>query len=96
MLERTTVLQYADNIILFLRRLENLEVRFHRCLVIYFLISGLWISIHKSSLIGVGMDSGEVQCIASSRGCQIGCLPMRYLRLQYEVDTEKSSLGIGC
>lgn len=82
MAKRTTVLQYADDTILFLGRSNDLKVRLHKCLLIFSLILGLHINLRKSSLIGVGLDQVEVQHIASSLGCQIETLPMKYLGLQ--------------
>lgn len=48
------------------------------------MLSGLRINMHKSLLIGVGMDPGEVQHIGSALRCQTASLLMRYLTLQLE------------
>lgn len=68
-MERTSVLQYADDTILFLWRLVDLEVRLQRCLCIFSIISGPQINLHKSYLVGVGIDQGEVHRLASGLGC---------------------------
>lgn len=53
-----------------------------RLLIIFSIVFGLCINLQKISLIGVGMTSEKVHHIASSLGCQVGTLPMRYLGLQ--------------
>lgn len=45
-------------------------------------ISDLRINIHKSALIGVGLDLEEVHSIASFLGCHIGSLLRKYMGLQ--------------
>lgn len=56
--ERTTIFQYVDDAILFLRHSEDLDVKLHHCLVIFSMMSGLFINLHKSCLVGVRVDSG--------------------------------------
>lgn len=80
--ENTTVLQYADDTILFLHYSVDLEVRLHKCLLIFSLILGLKINLSKSSLYEVGLDEKLVQSIVLSVSCRIGSLPTRYLGLQ--------------
>lgn len=58
--ERTTVFQYADDMIPFLGNSADLEVRLRCCLFIFSILSGFPINLQKSCLIGVGSDSGEV------------------------------------
>lgn len=82
MLERATVFQYAGDTILFLDCSKNMEVRFCICLLIFSIISGLCVNLHKSSLIRVGIDLVEVNNIVLVLGCQVGSLPMKYLGLQ--------------
>lgn len=48
-------------------------------------MSCLRINMHKSSLVGVGMDSEEVHHIFFILGCQTVSFPMRYLGLQLGV-----------
>lgn len=78
-MERPIVFQYADDIILFLKRSDNLDVRLPRCLLIFSIISGLHVNLQKSSLVGVGMEAEEVQFLAFLFGCQISILLIRYL-----------------
>lgn len=81
--ERTSVLQYVDDTILFLGRSVDLDARLRRCLRIFSLISGLRINLHKSVVVVVGMDHEEVHRLVSSLGYQVGALPMKYLGLHF-------------
>lgn len=78
-LERTTIFQYVDETILFIRLSQDLDVRLRKCMLIFCIILGLHVNLHKSSLVKVGMEFEEVLFLASSMGFQIGSLPMNYL-----------------
>lgn len=75
MIESVIVLHYADDTILFLRRLNNLEMRLRRCFLIFSLISGLRINLHKSNLFGVSMEPEVVQELAFSLDVKLGPYP---------------------
>lgn len=77
-----TILEYADDTILFLRRSNDLKVRPWRYLRIFTIILGIRINLHRSQLVGVGTDQEEAHRLASLLGCQVGTLPMKYLGLQ--------------
>lgn len=72
----------GDDTILFFGCTENLEVRLCRYLLIFSILSGLRVNLHKSYLIGARIDMAEIQDIASELGCEVGYLPMRCLGLQ--------------
>lgn len=76
--ESTTVLQYVNDTIMFLRQSKEQSVKLHRYLLIFSLISGLKINLNKSYICIVGMDEEVVQEIASTLGCLIGSLPMKH------------------
>lgn len=59
-LESITVLQYADDTMLFLCRADDLEVILQHCLFIFSFITGLRINLHKSRLVGVGIEVDDV------------------------------------
>lgn len=81
-LKTITIVQYTNDTMLFLSRIEELEVKLHRCILIFSIILRLRINLYKSCLIGMGMEADEVHAIVSLFSCQIGSLSMRYFGLQ--------------
>lgn len=69
MQKRTTTVEYADDTIMFLGCSEDMDVILHRCLLIFFIISGLCVNLYKSSLVEVGIDHAKVNRIPLAIGC---------------------------
>lgn len=81
--QRTLVLQYADDVILFLRWSDDMNVWLRRCLHIFSITSGIRTNLHKGVMVVVGMDQEEIHQLTSSLGWQFGSLPMKYLGLHH-------------
>lgn len=58
---------------------NDLDVRLRRYLCIFSIVSGLQINLHKSFVVCVRIDQGEVHHSVSSLGFLIGSLPIKYL-----------------
>ncbi|XP_071695547.1 uncharacterized protein [Rutidosis leptorrhynchoides] len=74
-------LQYADDTIFLgewsrenARSLQNLLKCFEWA-------SGLKVNFHKSYMYGIGVEQNDLATLANSFGCQMGCLPFKYLGL---------------
>lgn len=67
----------------FLGKSNDVAIKLHICLHIFFFISGLRVDVDKSYVVGVGMDSDKIQHIAMDLECQIGSFPMKYLSLPF-------------
>ncbi|XP_050211872.1 uncharacterized protein LOC126662028 [Mercurialis annua] len=80
-----SVLQFADDTVLFLpydlQQLRNLT-RILRC---FELISGLKINFHKSSLLGINVSESELSLASRVVGCRVEKFPIRYLGLPLAV-----------
>lgn len=74
-----TVLQFIDDTILFLHRINDVASRVHRCLEIFSMVSGLSINLHKSTIIGIEKDSIDTLDVVIELHCRFGSLPLKYL-----------------
>lgn len=84
---RTTVLKYADDMILFLSHTDGLEVRLCRWLSIFYMFFGLCINHHKSYLYRVNLDLGMFSTSPPNWGAKC-------LALQLGVDFRIFRVGI--
>ncbi|KAJ0435664.1 putative RNA-directed DNA polymerase [Helianthus annuus] len=73
---------YADDVIFVGRWSEHSVQNLRRILRCFFLASGLRVSLAKSSVFGVNVGNGNVQNMANTLGCRVGCLPFKHLGLQ--------------
>ncbi|GKC96748.1 RNA-directed DNA polymerase, eukaryota, reverse transcriptase zinc-binding domain protein [Tanacetum coccineum] len=70
---------YADDVIFF-GEWSHSNVHHLLCVLrCFFLISGLQINVHKSSILGVCIPDNEVSNMASSIGCGAAKFPLKYL-----------------
>ncbi|XP_071740936.1 uncharacterized protein [Rutidosis leptorrhynchoides] len=74
-------LQYADDTI-FIGEwgLENIDSLQNLC-GCFELASGLKVNYHKSFMYGIGVNSSDLDVVASRVGCQVGQFPFTYLSL---------------
>lgn len=79
--ERISILQFADDMMLFLCRIDDLSSCVRRCLTVFSMLSGLTINLQKSIIIGVGRDILAASQIASENGCRTSSLHVTYLGL---------------
>lgn len=78
-LESTSVLQYANDTIMFLGHSENMGLQM--CFLIFHLMSGLRANMSKSCLVGIEVDFAIINSVASVLGCQVRSLLMKCLGL---------------
>lgn len=86
LLNPISVLQSADDTMLFLRRSANMSVRVQRCFTIFSLILELKINFHKSSILGLGQDLEYAIQLASDLGCRTTSIPFSYLGILFGED----------
>lgn len=80
--EEVSILQFADDT-LFLGAATRQNAFTVKCILHCFeLASGLKVNFSKSSLIGVAVDTGELQVLAAILNCRVQLLPFTYLGLQ--------------
>ncbi|GKA13749.1 putative RNA-directed DNA polymerase, eukaryota, reverse transcriptase zinc-binding domain protein [Tanacetum coccineum] len=84
-------LMYADDVIFIgewsWSNARNL-ISLLRC---FFLVSGLYINIHKSLVIGIGVSDDEVSYMANIIGCGTSKLPLKYLGVPVGCNMSRSS-----
>lgn len=69
------MLQFTHDIMLFLRRFEDVATRILHCLTIFIIIFGLSINLSKSFVIGIGSDVGFAAHVANKLHVGLGvCL----------------------
>ena len=82
-------LQYADDTIVFcvpkLHSLMNIK----KVLILFELSSGLQVNFHKSSVLGLNVDSSWLNLASSSLQCRIGSFPFIYLGLPIGGNTSR-------
>lgn len=74
-----THLQYADDVILFIKNDDKSISGIKRVLNCFELLSGLKINFHKSSLYGFDEDMERIHLWASQLGCFVGSKDLKYL-----------------
>jgi len=75
------VVQYADDTILILKA-DLTEVQHLKTLLDIFAEStGLKVNYHKSSIIPINVQDGDVNALATALGCQVASMPFTYLGL---------------
>lgn len=74
-----THLQFADDVILFLKPDCNSIIGVKRVLQTFQVLSGLKINFSKSSLYGYGQSDDNTRNWASLLGCEVGKGPLKYL-----------------
>src|SRR5438105_8265898 len=80
--EGLSILQYADDTILFMENNLDKARNMKLLLCAFEHISGLKINFHKSELFCFGDAQGSVETYMDLFGCKQGDLPMRYLGIQ--------------
>jgi hypothetical protein len=74
-----SILQYADDTILFMEHNLEKAVNMKLILCIFEQLSGLKINFHKSEIFCFGKAEDEVDQYKSIFGCEAGSLPFKYL-----------------
>jgi hypothetical protein len=74
-----TILQYADDIILFLK--HDLEGATHMKLLLYLfeMLAGLKINFNKSEILMINDEGSWGNIYAETFNCQVGLFPIKYL-----------------
>lgn len=78
-MDKMSVLQFADDTIMFLNNTDDFSYRIQWCLTIFFLITGLKIKLRQTTLIGVGRDLSISVHIALNLGCRVDNFLFDYL-----------------
>ena len=73
------ILQYADDTVLCIKHDPEQAVNLKLLLYLFELMSGLKINFMKSEIMSIGGDNDVLKFYSDLFGCQIGCLPMKYL-----------------
>lgn len=79
LVDRLTVLQFADDTILFLNNIEDLSSRIQSFLMIFLVLTCLKINLSKSTIIGVGDDLAIATQIALNLCCRVDSFSFLYL-----------------
>lgn len=74
-------LQYADDTIIFFPKDIDALMNIKKSLIIFHLVFGLQVNFHKSSILGLNLDSTWLQFAADSLQCKMGEFPFTYLGL---------------
>jgi hypothetical protein len=72
-------LQYADDTLIFLEKDERNAINLKWPLTYFEQISGMKINYHKSELMAINMEQGEMQSFLDIFQCVSGSFPMKYL-----------------
>jgi hypothetical protein len=72
-------LQYADDTLIFLEKDEGNGVNLKWTLTCFEQISGMKINYHKSELMAINIEQGEMQPYLDIFQCVAGAFPMKYL-----------------
>jgi hypothetical protein len=72
-------LQYADNTLIFLEKDEGNAVNLKWTLTCFEQISRMKINYHKSELMAINIEQGEMQSYLDIFQCVAGAFPMKYL-----------------
>lgn len=75
LVDRMTVLQFTDDIILFLNNTDGLSSTIHSCLTIFLVLTGLKINLSKNSIIGMKRDLAAATQITSDLCFRVGNFP---------------------
>ena len=82
-------LQYADDMVIFgswdRGNLSNI-LQLLKC---FYFASGLNVNLKKSSVFGLGTSRSEIERLVTDMGCQVGTLPLQYLRLPIGVNMSR-------
>ncbi|XP_035831785.1 uncharacterized protein LOC118480909 [Helianthus annuus] len=82
---------YADDALILGERDKDSMLNVARFLRIFYMCSGLKLNLHKSNLVGLGVEDWEINEIAKVIGCEMDNIPLTYLGITVGTNMNKIS-----
>lgn len=86
---KVPLLQYADDTIFLGEASEENVVSMRRILRMFEMLSGLKVNFHKSSLVGINIERGELDSMANILKCEVGSIPFSSLGIRVGIKCRK-------
>lgn len=64
-------------------------VSMRRILRMFEMLSGLKVNFHKSSLVGINIERGELDSMANILKCEVGSIPFSFLGIRVGIKCRK-------